>query len=306
MHTTLSIAIPTYNRDFYLKNLLDSILKQIETDNALLEKVAVFVYDNDSKDETYKVVKSSRLGVKYKKNNTNIGVNSNIFQAYTMPLSDYIWVVGDDETISDSSINKILAIIETYKPALIIARSNDLNPFCNIPELFNNYEDFARFAEVNNSYLLLYHSLISTNIIRRDLFDATLTKALLQKTCYANFTGLVNGVISSLQPIVFTNDTIVDIRKVRAPLYSYDPSIGGIVKNLSKYVRIRQIKHLEWLKQRLDLKKINPKLVFTAYHIKLCLFELKNPLKFIKIVMTMGYFLIKSYIARIRELNTKN
>ena len=77
----LTISIPTYNRAIYLERCLHSICNQLTSNIPVIIKV----YDNDSTDNTYEVVKSfmdKYSQITYTKNEKNIGPDLNIGQCY--------------------------------------------------------------------------------------------------------------------------------------------------------------------------------------------------------------------------------
>ena len=73
----LSICIPTYNRAEFLKDALDSILRQINENNK--DKVEICISDNASEDNTEELVeeyqKKSPIPIIYHKNEKNMGAD---------------------------------------------------------------------------------------------------------------------------------------------------------------------------------------------------------------------------------------
>jgi glycosyltransferase involved in cell wall biosynthesis len=107
-----SISIPTYNRAEYLDRCLKSIINQINI-NAL---VIINVYDNDSKDNTEKVVKKYQnqyKGLHYLKNQNNIGPDLNIGQCYYTSTSKYTLVFGDDDVFLEGALEYIFKILNS-------------------------------------------------------------------------------------------------------------------------------------------------------------------------------------------------
>ncbi len=299
MKEILSIAIPTYNRSNYLKELLESIKIQFDINSELEKCTKVYVYNNNSDDDTDEIILNMDLDIIYKKNELNIGGDANIYQAYTKPKGEYIWVIGDDELLPKTAIKNILSLINNYAPSLIIARSDDYNTLCEIPELFKNYIEFSLFAIEKNPHLLIAHSLISANIIRKDCFDAKLAFNKIKTTCYEHFYGIVNGVINNNKDIIFSKEITLNIRSVRLPLRAYDPEKGGVINNLSSYVQKQQIIYLEWLKDLLQLNNFIPKNVCRNYYIKIVIYGLlHSPFKTIKIIIDKILFYIISYLSR--------
>jgi len=118
----LVIAIPTYNRSYFLGLLLESIYFQLTNINL---PVGVVVYDNNSTDDTSDVVdrfKNQGWQLEYIKNEDNIGADRNIAKAFIDSNGDYVWIVGDDDILLPGSIESIIKLIGKKNPALIFMR----------------------------------------------------------------------------------------------------------------------------------------------------------------------------------------
>jgi glycosyltransferase involved in cell wall biosynthesis len=108
---TLSICIPTYNRSRYLAELLDSIVSQG------FPEIEVIVGDDTSPDNTAEVVETYRAklpNLKYKRNETNIGLDLNFLQVIADATSDYAWLMGDDDRLEPGAIAKVLAALKAW------------------------------------------------------------------------------------------------------------------------------------------------------------------------------------------------
>jgi glycosyltransferase involved in cell wall biosynthesis len=166
----LSICIPTYNRQDFLKRLLDNCIKETEG----IEKfVEVCISDNGSIDQTEKILKEysqkSKL-IRYRINKKNRGFDSNLISVLSMAKGQYCWIMGDDDIFIQGSINAALSMINAEHPDYMAAEykssynGNYINWKGNaviedkkaIRELFiDKFQDF---------------SFISSNIIRRKIF----------------------------------------------------------------------------------------------------------------------------------------
>lgn len=296
MPEKLSISIPTYNRAPLLKELLESIKVQTQKYSDSANHIKVYVFSNNSTDETEEVVLNAGLNIEYQKNATNIGGDLNIHQAYIIPQGEYVWVIGDDELIPDGTINYILSIMKKFSPGLIINRPNDYNPLTEVPEFFENYRQFALFAEHANPHLLIMHSLISAMIIKKKSFDAEFASGKVYGTCYGHLYGIINGIVNSGEPVIFCRQITLEIRKIRAPLATFDPT-KGVIRNIFKYVREQQVIYLEWLKETLALKELRPAKVWRAYYLRLFFHESSHsPVKAISWMVNMTLFYIRSYL----------
>lgn len=106
MSFRLSICIPTFNRAKYLDNLLNSIYI---TNSCHLKDIEICVSDNNSSDETEDIVNSysTKLSIKYKKNDTNVGLAKNILNVVEMAKGEFVWILGDDELILKNSFERL-------------------------------------------------------------------------------------------------------------------------------------------------------------------------------------------------------
>ena len=129
LHPLLTIAIPTYNRPFLLKDCLQSLL-----DINLKEYInfLVLVSDNSENDDSQEIVHSFShlLDIKYKKNKENIGAGKNTILFLESTPSGYLHIVTD-KTRFNTSYTKII-------PLLSISNNNPI---------FLEYGAFIRESE---------------------------------------------------------------------------------------------------------------------------------------------------------------
>jgi abequosyltransferase len=105
----LSICIPTYNRAYYLR---DCLLSVIAAAKGYEHEVNIIVSDNASEDDTPIVVESIRSlysNFHYVRRTTNIGAGRNFRYVASLAKTPYVWVFGDDDMMSESAIRKVLA-----------------------------------------------------------------------------------------------------------------------------------------------------------------------------------------------------
>jgi glycosyltransferase involved in cell wall biosynthesis len=123
----LSIAIPTWNRSHSLKNLLNNILCQAKE---LEGGIEVCISDNGSTDDTREVVmglkKEYPLLINYNKNKKNFGYDKNMLLAIEMSKGDFIWTLGDDDSVVENGLKEIIGFIKknnNENTGLIILRT---------------------------------------------------------------------------------------------------------------------------------------------------------------------------------------
>ncbi len=109
----LSIAIPTWNRSHSLENLLNNILRQARE---LKGEVEVCVSDNCSTDNTCEVImglKAKYPGlINYHKNKENLGSDRNTLKVIKMSGGDFIWTLGDDDSVVEGGLKEIISFIK--------------------------------------------------------------------------------------------------------------------------------------------------------------------------------------------------
>ena len=108
----LTIAIPTFNRASFLKELLSTLFDQLIEE----PRVELIISDNDSADETPSLVESYRqrgFRFRYIRNETNVGADANFVQCFGLAQGRYFLLVGDDDYITSGGVAKILKMIES-------------------------------------------------------------------------------------------------------------------------------------------------------------------------------------------------
>ncbi len=109
----LTIAIPTYNRAGFLKNLLDGIVLQAEV---LAGVVQICISNNASTDNTRVLVmgymeKYPGL-ITYNENRENLGLDKNLMKVMEMANGKFTWMMGDDDTVVAAGVGKVVDVIK--------------------------------------------------------------------------------------------------------------------------------------------------------------------------------------------------
>ncbi|MEM3245846.1 MAG: glycosyltransferase family 2 protein [Candidatus Micrarchaeaceae archaeon] len=176
MTVKLSICIPTYNRERYLKELLDSILENgISEDN--LGKIEICISDNDSEDNTEQIVneisKTSKIPVVYNKNPKNMGADYNFLKVVEIANGEYCWLMGSDDKIEPSGINYVIDKIESNKNIDIFVLTNDCYT-----------SDFKDRLEEHHSFLLNHKDDVYYNNINKILAEVTYALGYISILCF--------------------------------------------------------------------------------------------------------------------------
>jgi glycosyltransferase involved in cell wall biosynthesis len=172
MHETtpqglLTIAIPTYNRHELLKKQIQILLPQINSE------VKVVIFDNNCNPSV-----DSYLGelcndkIKVSRNLVNIGADANICRCFEYCDTEWLWVLSDDDIVTDDAIFIVLNSIKSNKDSVFINfkssheyTTRGLTGFC---EQKPEYSDafLISICIFNNSklrpYLIEYYSYLSS------------------------------------------------------------------------------------------------------------------------------------------------
>ncbi len=155
----LSICIPTYNREAYLKRLLDSIVTQ----KWFTEEVCIIINDGPSKDSTTEMVEELQKNYKniyYSRNDVAVGMLPAILESIDMSTGEYTWLFGSDDFMYPDALEIVIRTIKKQSPTLIL--SNRLN--VRVTEeassytekdtqllAFNGFSDFSEYLWIDDT-----------------------------------------------------------------------------------------------------------------------------------------------------------
>jgi glycosyltransferase involved in cell wall biosynthesis len=120
----LTIAIPTFNRELYLMELLESLLPQLA--GLATDLVELIVSDNCSEDLTASMVVSFQdrgLPCRLIRNETNLGADGNFLQCLNLAQGQYVWVLGDDDLVEPGAIATLLDLLQQGEYDLVYLSS---------------------------------------------------------------------------------------------------------------------------------------------------------------------------------------
>ena len=130
----LTIAVPTYNRSYYLKEMLDSILQQTCSD------FFVKIYDNCSTDNTTETVKPYLLDKRFSYHRHITSVN-NFHYILKDVTTEYLLMAHDDDTMLPDMVKEERAILDLHEDvSLVSTNANYINTKGEViePSGYNN------------------------------------------------------------------------------------------------------------------------------------------------------------------------
>jgi glycosyltransferase involved in cell wall biosynthesis len=204
----LTIAIPTYNRLEYLKELLPGLLKQCKP----YPEIEVLISDNCTTDGTFPYIRdisAKNPQVRYRRNSANVGGDENFVLCVESALGEYVWLFSDDEILCDKAIETIITILKKFPVSLLIVGLG-----LESEHLWAG--TYAEFVKNNQPQTIINHALLTCNIFKKCLFDTKIARAR-SPTKFGHFAH-VYAIVDSLKDgeVYITNSPVFYVRPTRA------------------------------------------------------------------------------------------
>jgi len=164
----LTLAIPTYNRSRYLRELLSVLHDQVVSES----QVELIISDNASPDDTPSVIAEFQqrgLPVRYLRNPENIGADGNFLQCFEQARGKYFWLFGDDDILRQGALRLLVERLAAHTYDLVYVNSFPLETSTPLSEMRGplKVKDLSS-ARVFASNVHIYFSFITGNIIHRE------------------------------------------------------------------------------------------------------------------------------------------
>ena len=119
----VSVAMATYNGEKYIKEQINSILKNLEQDDELV------ISDDGSKDNTIRIIQE------YQKEDSRVklfegpkkGVKQNFANAIEKSNGEYIFLADQDDVWNDNKVKEVLKVFEEKGVTLVIHNCEIVN-----------------------------------------------------------------------------------------------------------------------------------------------------------------------------------
>jgi len=225
MPELLSICIPTFNRAAYLRDLLDTLIPELEQAPEAAGLVRLYISDNASSDSTPQVTESflGRWPIIHHRNATNIGGDYNFAQMIDRSTGDYFWLLGDDEMVEPGFLSPLLERLKSKRDSLLIldglGKARPANAAPKNPATFPSYAALVSHYSRLDPWQLIEHTLISALIIKREAFDPEMNRKILvtKDRNYAHMHGLLEGLSHNPGSIHFHQVPTIHVREKRPP-----------------------------------------------------------------------------------------
>jgi len=317
----LTIAIPTYNRNNIFKANLQKLLPQVTNE------CRIIIFDNCSdvpvEDTIRNLLKDySHIDISIFRNRHNIGMTANILKCFESCSDPWLWVLGDDDEVSDGAVERILSDIKRHKEKHFITYAWDEDSFkrkgekitIGIDQFIDTFETFGAILFLSTSVYNM--KKVSKSMSFANFFQTSYAPHLVMlfmslgdegKCVYSDNQIVSNGADDTPAHLKWDQIFIYQITLLlRLPL---KPStIAKLKKRFEQLTRVWSIYHfiftLTFMKH--DKGTINKPTIFYDEIIR-GFFHLDKRIS-TKLVAWLGYFIIKypflfrgilSYIYRI-------
>lgn len=174
----LSICIPIYNREKYLKKTLSRFLND---KNLFSDKIQLYISDNCSEDDLESVCmkyQDKGLNLTYHRNKTNLGMDYNFINCIKNAKGKYLLLLGSDDLPRNDFFSIILPILEREEYSLIhLHESNNQQQMEYI-----NFPDFL--LRLNGWITFISSNIVKTNYINKIDFSKYIGTMLSQVPLY--------------------------------------------------------------------------------------------------------------------------
>jgi abequosyltransferase len=189
----IQILIPTYNRSPSLEKNLN-IIKNIIVSEKLQERVSVLISDNNSNDDTYKILRdfSNNFPCEliFFKQLSNIGLEKNAIFLLKKATSSFIMYLGDDDFLPKGYLSRVLECISSDTVGAIVPGISSLDR--------NGVIQPARYEKYDEKlYAPGFFSVISVSSFGHQLSGIVVKrKKILDKYTY-------NSSLRNIYPFIF-------------------------------------------------------------------------------------------------------
>lgn len=187
----LSIGLPVYNGERFLRFALDALINQTYQDFELI------ICDNASTDSTRMIcqdyaARDSRI--RYYRNHTNIGAAANFNRAFELSHGEYFKWAASDDVISPDFLEKCIAVLDR-DPSIVLCYSK-ADRIDSSGEIDGNYDFEMRVSDP--SPVVRFSDLILVNHFCIAIFGVMRRSVLAQTPLIGKFVGSDRTLLAEL------------------------------------------------------------------------------------------------------------
>jgi len=163
----LSIAIPVFERkEFFLEAILSVLNQTIKCD--------IIVVDNNSSHDFFEKT-CQHYGIKYFKNDSNIGMFPNWNKCFELANTDYVMILGDDDILDEKYVESFIEAHNNYSDIDVFY--TDFVKLDNTNKTLSNHNHILPFGYMSNGSKIIEYGIkyrlgfpIITSTIKKSKF----------------------------------------------------------------------------------------------------------------------------------------
>jgi glycosyltransferase involved in cell wall biosynthesis len=210
----LTIAIPTYNRNEILKENLTKLLPQVT------DECRVIIFDNCSDTPVEDTVKdlledNPLIDISVVRNRYNVGMTANILKCFEVCPDPWLWVLGDDDEVTDGAVARILSDIDRQQELHFLTYAWDEDSFKRKQEVITTGID--QFLEEFETFGVVL--FLSTSVYNINKVAGSMSFANFFQTSYAPHLVMLFMSLGDEGKCAFSRDQIVVNKADDTPSY---------------------------------------------------------------------------------------
>ena len=232
----VSIIVPMYNNEKYIKECLDTLINQT------YNNIEIIIIDDGSKDDSYKVatkIKDKRIKLIKQENK---GANAARRKGIELATGDYCLFVDSDDWIDKNTIEELVTLIED-KNYEVIRFNGILEPSNKLKNIYNIKQDKKKLLTKKE----LYDLLINTKLLNNLCFSIYKTSLLKNNKSFDYDISNCEDYLVNLE--VFTNSKKVLLyNKI---YYHYRENLNSTTKTINEKIIKRNLEELIFVYSKL-------------------------------------------------------
>jgi abequosyltransferase len=279
MNKMLSICIPTYNREIFLSETIESILNQVyQLPPDYRDNIELCISDNSSSDSTSKLVESyqkhSSIHIIYHKNDINIGPDANFLKVVSLSTAEFAWLLGSDDKIEQGGIKFIYEYIKSHTDVdIFVLNTNRYAPDGRtLTKTGNNVRKKQRdktpdillfYSPLEASLNIVYEAgFISILCFRKSLWDKITGHEEFIGSLYVHLYKILSMIKCGARVVRIYKPPIVAYRSFNEIILSSKGKFNSIMTLLESFYKIPMVIYGENSVEHLALAKKNIRLNF--------------------------------------------